>query len=546
MTGTGPVDSGAVIATGVPIRRSRRRRFGWSSSSSRIAIGAVAILSMLLLALGPALIGTASAVSPLDCVAYVPVSASVSPNTTNVTVSWTIGSPSSVYLEFGMTTSYGFVEVNYTVYAAGSYKTLINYLEPDTTYYYHIIAARDPPLSGICPGTYSGSWTTGGWSNSQSGPPVLYVSGTVNNTHGVWATSGLAVTVTCTDPTYDVAQVYQTPTEIGEVGSNGAYKIQVNWLVAPLPCVTDHTPLIVNVTNAEIPFGGTGTVTSIWAGYWNESIIIYQPQVVDFTLPSNFVGPYQIEEVGYSNANATNGWSGGTSITFETGTSVTTGSTVCSSAFFFGGCTSSTVQYTDENGCSSTVGTDAESQKWMTSGRVEYNATVRQVGIIAEQDINESGLAECPAEQTIQPWVHPWTNLTLYLLKDWGNNNGQSTGVPVREGHSRNGAITVSTTTAVTGIQTTVAVSVEVSLPGAGVGFGTSVASVSWSQTGSTTVLNTLAWTAFNYVSSSYPMCFVAYGAGGSESENTTDFIGLWEYLPQYTNDSYNCNFLPS
>ena len=507
---------------------------------SRVTLGAVAILSMLVVAVGPALVGTASAASPLTCVSYVPVSASVSPNTTNVTVSWSIGSPSSVYLEFGRTTGYGFVEVNYTVYAGGSYKTLINYLEPDTTYYYHIIAARDPPLSGICPGTYSGSWTTGGWSNSEPGPPVLYVSGTVNSTHGAWATTGLAVTVTCTDPSYDDPPVYQSPTETGEVGTNGVYKIQVNWLVDPLPCVTDDTPLIVNVTNAEIPFGGTGAMTSIWAGYWNESIIVYQPQVVDFTLPANFVGPYQLEEVGYSNANASNGWAGGTSITYETGTTVTTGSTVCSSVLFFGGCTSTTVQYTDENGCTSTVGTESESQRWMTSGRVEYNATVRQVGVVSEQNVNESGLDECPAGQSFRAWSSPWDNKSLYLLHDWGNDNGQTGGLKVSENYPQSGEVSIQTTTAVTALQT-VEISVDVSLPGAGVGLGTSLASLSWFQTGSTTSVNTLIWTATNTVSASSPMCFVAYGAGGSESANTADFIGIWEYLPTYSDGIYNC-----
>jgi hypothetical protein len=67
------------------------------------------------------------------------------------------------------------------------------------------------------------------------------------------------------------------------------------------------------------------------------------------------------------------------------------------------------------------------------------------------------------------------------------------------------------------------------------------MASLSWFQTGSTTSVNTLKWTATNTVSASYPMCFVAYGAGGSESTNTADFVGIWEYLPSYLDGTYNC-----
>lgn len=196
--------------------------------------------------------------------------------------------------------------------------------------------------------------------------------------------------------------------------------------------------------------------------------------------------------------------------------------------------------YTDLNGCGSTVGNEADSQKWMTSGLVEFNSTVRQWGIPAQQYINESGLNQCPAQQALPAWSSPWTNSSLYLMGDWGNNNGQFGGVPVIEGHQRSGSVTVQTTTAVTGMAS-VDISLDISLPGTGVGFGVPVASLSWSQTGSTSQINTLEWTAYNTVSSVYPMCFVAYGTGGSESGNTADFIGLWEYLPQDSGGSYSC-----
>jgi hypothetical protein len=66
---------------------------------------------------------------------------------------------------------------------------------------------------------------------------------------------------------------------------------------------SQYTGFAVQVEN------GFGVATTTWAGYWNETIVVWDVQDADFVLPSNFVSNPVVQVADYSNANESNGFS---------------------------------------------------------------------------------------------------------------------------------------------------------------------------------------------------------------------------------------------
>ena len=103
----------------------------------------------------------------------------------------------------------------------------------------------------------------------------------------------------------------------------------------------------------------------------------------------------------------------------------------------------------------------------------------------------------------------------------------------------QSGWVNPNTTTNSTTTGWTVDVSFDIGYHG--IGIGIQVLYLSSTQTSTSTRQNTLDWYVVQPVNTAVPICFVAYGVGGSASAGTADMIGLWAYSPTYSGGQYTC-----
>jgi len=255
----------------IGVRESRRRKF------IRETLPAAIALILLLAAVGTW--GTARA-GPLVCQTYVPVSASVTTNPTNVTISWNIGDPSSVLLYWGNTTNYGFTAINGTVYGSGGYTTPLDYLEPSTTYYFHLIATESPGYPGVCPGSLASHWGT-------PYDPLNQFSGRVTDVNGnPPPEAGIEVFIRCAGP----LQWNEYYSEANSAGYFTSQNLQKN-------CTSIGGYAITAFAGSP-----TGSPYTNWLGHWNETIVVWAPQTVNFYLPRTFLSPTLVNYALFTNS----------------------------------------------------------------------------------------------------------------------------------------------------------------------------------------------------------------------------------------------------
>ena len=343
---------------------SNKRRFNWPAV-------ALAVIISLFFTISPASIRASPAAGPLSCVVTDTITSSVTYHATNATISWTVQVKSTIYLYWGNTTNYGYTAVNGTVYGAGTNTTFLDFLEPGTNYYYYVEAMFDPPHPYYCPGTYSGGWTT-------PADHMTSISGTVFNSQGAPA-SGLEIEIAVRCATTNPPWIDYPGTS-----ANGYY--------------SDNLAIGNKVVCTPPPYGGyaitafasapSGSPYQPWLGHWNETIVTWAPQVVNFYLsidqPSSSTEPF-VDEMEFTHSpNALLDECSSSSSSWEyQSTSAWSGSLFGLS--FSTQSTSAVGSASGSYGCILNQG-EPGSETWgeeMTSGMIVFNAVTGRVGHVA-------------------------------------------------------------------------------------------------------------------------------------------------------------------
>lgn len=208
-----------------------------------------------------------------ECVAGpVSFSTSVTVESTNVTVYFEptlpagCSEPVYVTLTWGNTTAYQFTAISNGEYTAGvQYSTLIDYLEPGFKYDYKLVGT-----SSCCSqGTSTSSWTTAPESSYLS-TYGIFIRGTVYDTGGATAPANVQVEVQCTANA--LWSVYAVTNSLGR------YSIAVGQVGQPYCSYYSLGYFVVQVQN------GWGVGNNQWNNHWNESVVVWAPQFVNFYL----------------------------------------------------------------------------------------------------------------------------------------------------------------------------------------------------------------------------------------------------------------------
>ncbi len=492
---------------------------------------------------------------------------------TNVTIFWnlTVGVTTEVYWG-NFSNPYPFSQsATFITQQGGSstapYQVFLDFLEPNTTYYYKIYAPGEN-LAGVCvgPATYTGSWMTlseGSYeSQSIAAHGGDYVYGTVENANGTPAPSGVVVVATCAHP-------YIFPNgnpwwSYGTTNSSGQYFVYIpsewdSWTNSPMDiCQSQQSPLnpgamgyLVCVDNlgtgSTIYCGGSNSNPlpqgNVWPGHWNETVLTWAPQVVNFRLPSNFVTPLFPIVLDFSNGPGSSQFSFEQSTTIQT--SLTSGWDLTGGVSVGGGPVgidgsasgSSTATTTKDAGAGiQSAGTLEWVAKYNSSGTVAFSAiarnwtrTINLMGDPVEQNYNSVYSLAPPSD-----WLTPEN---ISEVSDWyyltGFNGIVMQNEPVPPHAVDYGYITTSTSQESSSTYS-LGLSVSVGLPGvlsAQLGFG-----MRWGQTSSTSYSQTLKWEAGSTSSGQF-MCYDVYGQAGTFSNPVSSgvMVGIYSWPATYS-----------
>lgn len=499
----------------------------------------------------------ASATSP-DCVPVYPTFSNVHATThpTNVTLSWNVNPAARVTAVFGNTTSYGFTAVQGQYDGSGSGSVFVDFLEPNKTYHFQLTGY------GACGGksTYTSSWATGSDQSfvaaTISAYGYDYIYGTVTDASGHPANAGVPVMATCSTPY--VFPHGTTWFDYGTTDSNGHYLIWIPGELDPYTnsymdiCQSDESPLspggamayvvcVDNLGAADANYCGAQSPTNpapigkVWSGYWNETIVTWAPQVVNFVLPSNYVGPYVPQVVDFSNFNASNGLAGYSTIFYSQSTKYTEtmtydwtlttfpGSTTVMSS----GSSSDTTTYGTSSYDSSSNGSLDVAEQFHTSGTVEFNALDREWAATSVNPYGTEVVRQNPPPLVSQTadWMYPGTNHAgVYTLTNWagvGLGPGKSTGQEY-----------LYAIGSVSSVAVAMGYSMSLSIEGAPVQLLSFSGGLS--QSVDMTSQQTLSWSVTVPQSSQggVYVCFNVYGSGDPSNHADADMIGIWEYTP--------------
>jgi hypothetical protein len=487
---------------------------------------------------------------------YVPVDISnirVTAEATNTSVSWSEspGAQSTTFY-WGNSPSYSYSQ------SAGSWSVFLSYLDPDTLYYYEIYA-HEPTGSG-CGTIYTSNSHTGSWITSFENVSSSYqyaqtlISGYVFNSAGSPAPSGLGVYLTCARPG---GAAYADWDNYGWTQSGGYFSVSTD------PGVGTGIPFCDQVGSQYTGFAvqvenGFGVATKTWAGYWNETIVVWDVQDVDFVLPSNIISNPVVQIADYSNANESNGFPN-SHLSYQKDVSYRDTASGCYELFGF-------IQY----GCFSTVYASAATskysvtgsnlivtQRYVTSGTVVFDSYNRGSNVTQVHYVGTDGPPvlegpSYPVDSTIGP-----NTAGAYPLYHWGGS-GSGQGVPVYLNSPKKDSVTINATKysnwtndytlllpipvgeiidwIVEGLsegQIDPGLEFEVEAPIFTTNFAEQAVS-SWSVG--------LNWTLSGN-SATVPTCYAVYGVGGSSSSSSTtaDAVGIWAYGPRYVEGVYSC-----
>ncbi len=446
--------------------------------------------------------------------------ASVSTNQTNSTILFGLSASSpetSAYtnLTWGLNTSYQWsAETNAFAgtLPTGGITVFLNFLEPSTTYYYRVTGWMTCKADGetyLYRGSLTGSWET-------QGPDIggLY-TGLVKDANGTRAPADVPVAAGC----YGVNATPDGPYAPGYTvtNANGTYSVPWNaYYGNGWQCQT-HTYVQVGP----------------WAGHWNETILTWGAQVVNFVVPIDQLSGFMPTVVDFSNAGAnytqlalSQGTGYENSYTYAWTVSGTVGGDVS-----FGGSASgsdtSTTGYTTQL----TEGVDEGSFCWasrfMITGDVGFSAVTRGWSdSISLFDPSDGNFCADVGVQTPADWVPNGTDAAVDSYYLPGPAGGAYAGgleeVGLTGGQFLQYSFTVSSeVTTSTGVSLTFGLSASL----AGVVSLDYQQSVSWSQSVTTTSTTTLSFTIRGLGTGA--SCYNVVGQGGVASEDTADLVSI-------------------
>ncbi|MGA8512305.1 MAG: hypothetical protein WB778_06255 [Thermoplasmata archaeon] len=395
-------------------------------------------------------------------------------NQTNATILFELPSVGAdVTLVWGNSTSYGYTALNSVSEPAAQFiPVFLNYLESNTTYYYKLT----DHATNENPSTQTGSWAMG------SDAPYLQSSGdaiigTVYDDNDTPAIAGIQVGATCN---------FKSPawSYIATTNSAGQYSIPVRFNGESDACqalggIKGAGAYVVEVENGYCGIIGCNSPVTEWNKRWNETVIVWAPQVVNFYLPTVFISGYIPQITDFSNANTSNGLAGYSTVSYTTGTTYSTTETDCSTYLVvFGGCTSTSESITASNTYSSLNGNLFVSQQFWTSGDLLCDGMNRSCWNPVVNYYKSVGVPQFPAQQPITDWLAPSTFAAHsgYLLSSWGGSGSNNLGIPVYYQYPVSSSVTTRTTMASTGI-TELDFSLDVSY--FGIGGGIAIADLS-------------------------------------------------------------------
>lgn len=451
----------------------------------------------------------------------------VSAGATNVTITWD-ESPAAqnTYITWGNSSYPSAFSQN--VPGSGSYSAYLDFLEPSTTYDYVITAHQPPPG---CTGTfyitntYSGQWST-------QTDSLIAFSGTVYDSSGQHtAPAGIQVTAWCAK----YPQVYFWTT----TDSSGYYYLAVHNVVGSLECSAYGAG---GLGAYVISFGGGGSGNNpagYWAGYWNETVVTWDVQAVNFYLPQNYISPYFPAVLDFSNAASgysTISYSAGSSTSYTTSFSYSwqigsgTGPSYSGSSS-----TSKTYSEGSQGGFKQEGGTLDYIVQMETTGTLEFNAVYRawaqtQVTVYGGL-LNGEPAAQNPGFAQPADWLQPTTMNSYpdtYFIWNPGAGKYMENVLDSTPGFFYTGGVTTSTSTSATGGYT-VTFGLTASLPGVG-SVGLSVGA-QWSQTSTTTYTQELDYEV-GMPSGGSPICFDVIGQGGNGDATYADMFGVYVWSP--------------
>ncbi len=191
-------------------------------------------------------------------------------NPTNATMTITYSSGSNLNVTWGNSTNYGLWDN--TTNGPWPFTVFLNYLQPSWTYYYKV-QAYESCWTGA---TSTGHWTTG------IEPSTVPLTGVVYDVNGTYDHSGnVAVYTQCADSGIVPPSVWS---KVSFTNSLGQYSIQ-SWLYSGYTPYYPCQGYDVQVLNWVASYTGVGT-SNVWLNHWNESIVVWAPQVVNFGLPT--------------------------------------------------------------------------------------------------------------------------------------------------------------------------------------------------------------------------------------------------------------------
>ena len=450
-------------------------------------------------------------------------------NPTNVTLRFTLSTNATVYMFWGNNSNfiYDFTQINDVRYNNNqlTQTVFLDFLEPQTKYYYKITA------SSYCwnPGTKTGNWTTGTDSS-------LTISGYVYGPDGTTpATANVAVFAYCMeDPGLNV---------VTSTDSNGHYSLNLA-LLYDMPCWASFGPgwrgtYGVTAGAPGDPSGGW------WKGHWNETVVLWAPQIVDFSLPVNYISPFFPKVLDFSNAPSgysTIQYAQGSSVSYTTSMgytwSISGGSGEANLGFSGSSSTSKTYSVSSSSTLTQLGGTLDYVIQMQTSGTIEFNALIRswaetQVNLYGDM-LNGNPAVQVPSFQQPADWLTPQTmnnSADTYFIWNDAASKYMEDVYDSAAGFLYGGGVTTSVTNSAESSYS-INFGVTASLSGAG-SAGLSVGAT-WSQESSYTYSENLEY-SIGMTTGGSPFCFDVIGQGGSSpmgGTTTADMFGIYVWAP--------------
>ena len=415
----------------------------------------------------------------------------MSNHSTNVTISWQESpnfSNTSNWFNWGNTTSYGFT-LNPS-YNGVTYTVFLDFLEPQTVYYFQIeiVPSYKSCTTEYLPSSYYGTFTTL-MEAIYVGQYGAVIMGVVYNANGQRAPMGLEVYVQCTG--------YNLWSQYTFTNAQGAYSMTPG--LGQTGCTQyGKGYYIVELLN-------TGNIKTQWPGYWNESVVIWAVQCVNFYLPLNFVGPYVPQELEFTN-------SAYVTLGFNETVGVTT--TYTATAAGNGQITTSSFSATNSG---SATGANVETWvKYDASGTVLFNAVESRESSI--QGVNFFGAIQ--ASTTASLVNDPVSPSNVTHSEAYGN--GLWYWFNITSGQIRGGSVTISgQVTDISGLD--ISVDASYTLPGGG-SFGVSIP-IQVTIATTTSYSNAFYFSVHN--TNSVTHGFRAYVQGGSGTERRNNHSRL-------------------